>query len=113
MDSKDAHANRPVFDEDVADIGESRVLGMHLLLTRPERAYSLVLLFFGIFVTMGTSVTAIGLVVWFNHDPEAQAGALVIYPLLTIMAWAGLLYLIKDKLPRSHRTRSSSGSASP
>lgn len=80
-------------------------LGMYLLWTRPEKAYSLVLLFFGFFVTMGTSVTAMGLVMFFNHDPEAQAGALVIFPLLTLMAWAGLLYLIKDKLPWSRRVR--------
>ena len=80
-------------------------LGMYLLLTRPEKAYALVLLFFGFFVTMGTSVTAMGLVMFFNHDPEAQAGALVIFPLLTLMAWAGLLYLVKDKLPWSRRVR--------
>lgn len=80
-------------------------IGMYLLLTRPEKAYSLVLLFFGFFVTMGTSVTAMGLVMYLNHDPEAQAGALVIFPLLTIMSWAGLLYLIKDKLPWSRKSK--------
>ncbi len=74
-------------------------LGMYLLLTKPAKAYALVLLFFGFFVTMGTSVTAMGVVMFLNHDPEAQAGALVIFPMLTIMAWAGLLYLVKDKLP--------------
>lgn len=80
-------------------------IGMYLLLTRPERAYTLVLLFFGFFVTMGTSVTAMGLVMVANGDPEAQAGAIVIFPLLTIMSWAGLLYLIKDKLPWSRTSR--------
>ncbi len=74
-------------------------LGMYLLWTKPAKAYALVLLFFGFFVTMGTTVTAMGLVMFLNHDPEAQAGALVIFPLMTILAWAGLLYLIKDKLP--------------
>lgn len=88
-------------------------LGMYLLLTRPERAYALVLLFFGFFVTMGTSVTAMGLVMFLNHDPEAQAGALVIFPLLTIMSWAGLLYLIKDKLPWSRRARRGELAARP
>ncbi len=80
-------------------------LGMYLLLTRPEKAYALVLLFFGFFVTMGTSVTAMGLVMFLNHDPEAQAGALLIFPLLTIMSWAGLLYLVKDKLPWSRKSK--------
>ncbi len=88
-------------------------LGMYLLVTRPERAYSLVLLFFGFFVTMGTSVTSMGLVMFLNHDPQAQAGALVIFPMLTIMSWAGLLYLIKDKLPWSRRGRASPGAVAP
>lgn len=88
-------------------------LGMYLLLTKPAKAYALVLLFFGFFVTMGTSVTAMGLVMFLNHDPEAQAGALVIFPMLTIMSWTGLLYLIKDKLPWPQRGRGSSGSVSP
>lgn len=82
-------------------------LGMYLLWTRPEKAYALVLMFFGFFVTMGTTVTAMGLVMFLNHDPEAQAGALVIFPLLTILAWAGLLYLIKDKLPWSRKAKES------
>ncbi len=80
-------------------------LGMYLLLTKPARAYALVLLFFGFFVTMGTSVTAMGLVMYLNHDPETQAGALAVFPMLTIMSWAGLLYLIKDKLPGSRRPK--------
>lgn len=80
-------------------------IGMYLLLTRPKQAYSLVLLFFGFFVTMGTSVTAMGLVMFFNHDPEAQAGAIVIFPLLTLMAWTGFLYLVWEKLPWSRRRK--------
>lgn len=74
-------------------------LGMYLLLSRPQQAYPLVLLFFGFFVTMGTSVTSMGAVMVLNHDPEAQPGAMFIFPLLTIMSWSGLVYLVKDKLP--------------
>lgn len=84
-------------------------IGMYLLLTRPRQAYSLVLLFFGFFVTMGTSVTAMGLVMVLNHDPEAQAGALIIFPLLTLLAWAGFLYLVWDKLPWSRRHKAIRG----
>ena len=80
-------------------------LGMYLLLTKPRRAYALVLLFFGFFVTMGTSVTAMATVMLLNHDPEAQAGALVIFPMLTVLSWADLLYLVKDKLPWSRKAR--------
>lgn len=88
-------------------------LGMYLLLTRAEKAYSLVLLFFGFFVTLGTSVTTMGLVMVANHDPQAQAGAIVIFPLLTIMAWAGLLYLVWDKLPWSRKAREMRGRSTP
>ena len=84
-------------------------LGMYLLLTRPEKAYSLVLLFFGFFVTMGTEVTAMALVMVANHDPEAQAGAVAVFPLLTVLAWAGLLYLVKDKLPWSRAAKARRG----
>ncbi len=105
-----SYANAPVAFWTVRfmDLGVSiplGFLGMYLLVTRPERAYALVLLFFGFFVTMGTSVTAMGLVMFLNHDPEAQAGALFIFPLLTIMSWAGLLYLVKDKLPWSRTAK--------
>jgi len=47
---------------------------------------------------MGTSVNSMGLVMFVNHDPEAQAGALFIFPMLMIMAWLGLIYLVKGKL---------------
>lgn len=105
-----SYANAPVafWIVRLMDLGLSiplGFLGMYLLLTRPAKAYSLVLLFFGFFVSMGTSVTAMGLVMVANHDPEAQAGAIVIFPLLTVMAWSGLLYLVKDKLPWSRRAR--------
>lgn len=80
-------------------------LGMYLLLRRPERAYALVLLFFGFFMTTGTSVNTMALVMVLNHDPSVQAGSLVIFPLLGIMAWAGLLYLLKDKLPWSRHAK--------
>ncbi len=92
----------------ILDLGVSiplGFLGMYLLLTKPEKAYALVLLFFGFFVTMGTTVTAMGLVMFLNHDPEVQASALAIFPMLTILAWAGLLYLVKDKLPWSRKGR--------
>jgi len=88
-------------------------IGLFLLLTRTERAYPLVLLFWGFFVTMGTSVVAMALVMVLNHDPTAQPEGLIIFPLLAIMAWAGLLYLVKDKLPWSGRARLLTGPASP
>ncbi len=92
----------------IMDLGVSiplGFLGMYLLWTRTTKAYALVLLVVGFFVTMGTTVTAMATVMVLNHDPEAQPGGLVIFPLLTIMSWAGLLYLVKDKLPWSRKAK--------
>ena len=88
-------------------------LGLFLLISKPERAYPLVLLFFGFFVTLGTSVCAMAVMMVVRSDPTVQPGGLVVFPALAIMAWGGLLYLVKDKLPWSRRARSPSGSASP
>lgn len=75
-------------------------LALFLLLTKPKRAYSLVLLFFGFFVTLGTGVLAMGIIMTINDDPAAQSGALPIFGTLAALSWIGLLYLVKDKLAR-------------
>jgi len=83
------------------DLGVTIPLGflsLYLLLTRPKKAYSMVLLFFGFFVTLGTGVLAMGIVMLVNDDPTVQAGALPIFGTLAVLSWVGLLYLVKDKL---------------
>jgi hypothetical protein len=83
------------------DLGGTIPLGflaLYLLLSNPRKAYSMILLFYGFFVTMGTSVNAMGWVMWLNDDPTLQPGALVLFSGLMLMAYAGLLYVIKDKL---------------
>lgn len=88
------------------DLGISIPLGflaLYLLLTKPKRAYPLVLLFFGFFITLGTAVLSMGIIMTLNHDPEAQPGALPIFATLALLSWGGLLYLVKDKLLRSVR----------
>ena len=83
------------------DLGVTIPLGflaLYLLLTKPKRTYSLVLLFFGFFITLGTAVFSMGVIMTFNNDPEAQPGALPIFASLMLLSWAGLLYLVKDKL---------------
>lgn len=74
------------------------LLALYLLLTKPKRCYSLVLLFFGFFVTLGSGVLSMGIVMTINDDPTAQAGALPIFGSLAALSWIGLLYLVKDKL---------------
>ncbi|HEX7391413.1 MAG TPA: hypothetical protein VF374_00480 [Thermoplasmata archaeon] len=83
------------------DLGITIPLGfiaLALLLTKPERTYSLVLLFFGFFVTLGSAVLSMGVVMTVNDDPEAQARALPIFGVLALLSYAGLVYLVKDKL---------------
>jgi hypothetical protein len=80
-------------------------LALLLLFSKPKKAYPLVLLFFGFFITLGTAVNASAIVEVVNKDPSISgsgAGGLVIFPVLGVLAYAGLFYLIKDKL---HRTR--------
>ena len=83
------------------DLGVTIPLGflsLFLLLSRPKTSYPIVLLFFGFFVTLGTAVLSMAIVMTVNNDPEAQPGSLVIFAMLAALSWAGLLYLVKDKL---------------
>ncbi|HUI85722.1 MAG TPA: hypothetical protein VLY21_01035 [Nitrososphaerales archaeon] len=90
------------------DLGFSIPLGLlalFLLLTKPRKAYSLVLLFFGFGLTTGTAVNTVAIVEVVNHDPTvsgAAASGLVIFPILGILIYAGFFYLIRDKLQRRH-----------
>ncbi|MHA2210352.1 MAG: hypothetical protein ACXABV_14410 [Candidatus Thorarchaeota archaeon] len=88
------------------DLGITIPLGymaLYLLITRPKQAYPIILLFFGFFITMGTAVNAMAIVQVLSGDPEvagAAAAGLVIFPVLGILAYAGLWYLIKNKIRR-------------
>ncbi len=84
------------------DLGITIPLGfisLYLLWTRTKTAYPLVLLFFGYFVSIGTAVSGMMVVMIMNNDPGVQVEGLVIFPVLTLLAWLGLFYLLKDKLP--------------
>lgn len=76
-------------------------IGLFLLLTRTKKAYPLVLLFFGFFITLGTAVFSMGVIMTLNNDPEAQPGALPLFGVLAALSWAGLLYLVRDKFSSS------------
>jgi len=89
------------------DLGITIPLGymaLYLLVTRPKQAYSIILLFFGFFITMGTAVNAMAIVQVLSGDPEvagSAAAGLVIFPILGILSYAGLFYLIKNKIRKS------------
>lgn len=84
-------------------------IGLFLLVTKPKRAYSLVLLFFGFFVTLGSAVLSMAVMMTLKDDPEAQPGALPLFLMLAALSYVGLLYLVKHKL-QLHRRPSSTGS---
>lgn len=76
-------------------------MALFLLLSRPRKAYPVILLFFGCFITMGTAVNAMAIVEVVNKDPAiagAAASGLVIFPVLGVLTYAGLFYLVKDKI---------------
>ena len=69
----------------------------------------MVLLFFEFFISLGTAVNASAIVKVINHDPSvtgSHAGGLVILPALGVLVYAGLFYLLKDKLHRKKRMTS-------
>jgi hypothetical protein len=75
-------------------------IGLYLLITRPKKAYPLMLSFYGFFVTLSTAVLCMALVMLLNDDPNLQTEGLLIFPILAILAWSGLAYLIKPKIKK-------------
>ncbi|HWQ49439.1 MAG TPA: hypothetical protein VN414_10935 [Methanosarcina sp.] len=85
------------------DLGISIPLGflaLFLMLSKPKKAYSILLLFFGFFITIGTAVDMMAIVQVLNGDMEAAKEGLIIFPILTAFSYGGLFYLIKDKIRR-------------
>lgn len=83
-------------------------IALMLLLSKPKKAYPIILLFFGFFITLATSVNASAIILVLNKAASVSgsgAGGLVIFPVLGILAYAGLFYLIKDKLRRAPRSQ--------
>jgi hypothetical protein len=85
------------------DLGISIPLGfltLFLMLSKPKKAYSILLLFFGFFITIGTSVDMMAIVQVLNGDTEAAKEGLFIFPVLTLFSYGGLFYLVRDKIRR-------------
>jgi hypothetical protein len=85
------------------DLGVSIPVGfiaLFMLLSRPERAYSLVLLFFGFFVTTATAVNAMAVMQLVNNDPAAQSlgPGIAIFAILGVLAYYLLYYMVRDKI---------------
>jgi hypothetical protein len=71
------------------------------MLSKPKKAYSILLLFFGFFITIGTAVDMMAIVQILNGDTEAAKGGIFIFPILTAFSYGGLFYLVKDKIRRN------------
>ena len=87
------------------DLGFSIPLGfisIYLLITRPMKAYPLLQLFFGFFITMILAVNSMGYVMYLSNDPELQIEGLVIFGILALLSFAGYYFLVKDKIKRKN-----------
>ncbi|AKB51035.1 hypothetical protein MSBRW_1782 [Methanosarcina barkeri str. Wiesmoor] len=85
------------------DLGISIPLGflaLFLMLSKPKKAYAILLLFFGFFITIGTTVDMMAIVQVLNGDTETAKEGLFIFSILTFFSYRGLFYLVKDKLHR-------------
>lgn len=85
------------------DLGISIPLGflaLFLMLSKPKKAYAILLLFFGFFITIGTTVDMMAIVQVLNGDTETAKEGLFIFSILTFFSYGGLFYLVKDKLHR-------------
>jgi len=70
-------------------------IGLYLLSTRPKQAYPIMLAFYGFFISLSTAVVAMAVVMVLSGDPMVQPEGLIIFPILTILAWTGFLGLIR------------------
>lgn len=85
------------------DLGISIPLGflaLFMMLSKPKKAYSILLLFFGFFITIGTAVDMMAIVQVLNGDVETAKEGLFIFLILTFFSYGGLFYLVKDKIRR-------------
>jgi len=83
----------------IFDLGFSIPLGLisvYLLWTRPNTTYSIQFLFYGFFFTMIIAVNAMGLVMYFNHDPTFLLRDLVVFIVLALIVFSGFIFIQKN-----------------
>ncbi|WP_457559733.1 hypothetical protein [Candidatus Harpocratesius sp.] len=89
------------------DLGLSIPIGyiaMYLLMTRPKRAFPLMILFFGFFIGMITAVNAMAWIMFLRNDPEFQTFGLFLFGTLGFLSYGGFYYLIRKKIPFFRRS---------
>lgn len=77
-------------------------LALFLMMSKPKKAYGLMMLFFGFFITMAVAVNAMALVQFLNDDAAiaSMGPGVAIFPALGALAFVGLLYLVRHRIPR-------------
>jgi hypothetical protein len=88
------------------DLGVTIPLGFlsaFLLVSNLRKAYAIILLFFGFFITTGTAVNTMLAIQIAKGDVQLASGSVVIFPVLGILVYAFFFYLVKDKLPWSRK----------
>ncbi len=83
----------------IFDLGFSIPLGLlsvYLLWTRPDTTYPIQFLFYGFFLTMIIAVNAMGLVMYFNHDPTFMMRDLMVFIILALIVFSGFIYIQKN-----------------
>jgi hypothetical protein len=85
------------------DLGISIPVGfiaLFMMLSKPEKAYRLVLLFFGFFVTTATAVNAMAIMQLVNNDPAARSlgPGIGIFLVLGALSYALLYFMVRDKV---------------
>jgi hypothetical protein len=83
----------------IFDLGFSIPLGLvsvYLLWTRPNTTYPIQFLFYGFFLTMIIAVNAMGLVMYFNHDPTFMMRDLLVFIILALIVFSGFIYIQKN-----------------
>lgn len=89
----------------VFDLGFSIPLGfltLYLLWTRPQRAFPLLCLFYGFFLTQIMAVNAMGWVMLFKKDPTFLARDLIVFSCLAVIIIFGIFFLGRRFQPASN-----------
>jgi hypothetical protein len=83
----------------VFDLGFSMPLGLisvYLLWARPDRAYSVVCLFYGFFFTQIVAVNAMGWMMFLKKDPTFLMRDLVVFTVLALIILFGFFYVRRN-----------------
>jgi hypothetical protein len=71
-------------------------ISVYLLWARPRTSYAIQMLFYGFFLTQIIAVLAMGVVMFFKHDPTSSIGGLLVFMSLAVIIILGWRYIIRN-----------------